>query len=195
MDLERFLSQEKAAIVDRWLRLVLGTYPPDAAIRMKKETNEFANPVGSTMEYGIQGIYEEFLQGSDPEKINPYLDRIIRIRAVQDFTPDQALAFIFHLKKVVREMVAERQKKIAESGGSRKTEPLEVTMEDMLAFESRVDHLALLAFKVYSQCREKLYEVRLGELKMRTFRLLQRSNLLAEVPEWTQQGSEGGCTL
>jgi len=188
MDLEKFLSQEKATIVERWLELVLETYPPQTTTLMKKETNQFANPVGYSMRHGIESICEEFLKGLDPEKVNPILDGIIRIRAIQNFTPSQAIGFVFSLKQVVRQLLDEARDKAKKK--DKEGEQILVSAEEMIAFDSKVDHLALLAFDVYSKCRENLYEVRVSEVKDRTFRLLQRANLLAEIPEWNP-GSAG----
>jgi hypothetical protein len=193
MDLEKFLSQEKATIVERWLDLVLETYPPQTATLMKKETNQFANPVGYSTRHGLESIYEEFLGGLAPEKVNAVLDGIIRIRAVQDFTPSRAIGFVFSLKQVVRQLLEEAREK-ARKKGDAGTEPL-VSAEEMEAFDSKVDHLALLAMDVYSQCREKLYEVRVGEVKNRSFRLLQRANLLVEIPEMESGVRRRGKTL
>jgi hypothetical protein len=108
----------------------------------------------------------------DCEKLSSHLDRIIRIRAVQDFSPAQAISFIFFLKQVVRD---ELQSDIHEN---------RISTSELVAFDAKVDELALLAFNIYMQCRERLFEVRLNEFKNRTHRLLQRANLLAEIPEW-----------
>jgi hypothetical protein len=40
-------------------------------------------------------------------------------------------------------------------------------MEELSALETRIDRLALLAFDCYMKCREKIYEIRLGELRRR----------------------------
>ena len=181
MDLEKFLSQEKATIVERWLEHVLETYSPQAATLMKKETNQFANPVGYSLRHGIESIWEEFLQGLEPEKVKPFLDSIIRIRAVQEFTPSQALQFVFGPKRIVRRLIEEARQKAVKK--NKKEEEFLVSADQMETFDSKVDHLALLAFDVYSKCRETLYEVRLSEVKNRSFRLLQRANLLAEIPD------------
>jgi hypothetical protein len=37
-----------------------------------------------------------------PDTVSTFLDGIVRIRAVQNFAPSEAVAFIFHLKKVIR---------------------------------------------------------------------------------------------
>ena len=43
--------------------------------------------------------------------------------------------------------------------------------------ESKIDTMALLAFDIYMKCREKIYEIKLDEVKgerERLFRLLER---------------------
>lgn len=181
MKLEKFLTQEEHAVLTRWFDLVVETYPPQTANLLKKESNQFANPVGHTLKQGMQGVYKELLEGLNPEKVSPILDKIIRIRAIQDFTPAQAVSFVFVLKRVIRE---ELNKEIwKELIGS----------DELTAFESRIDEMALLAFNVYMSCREKLYEVRLNEVKNRTYRLLQRANLLAEAP-WHEPGAGDSIT-
>ena len=172
MNLDHFLSEQRNTIVKKWFNCVLESYAPETSRLLQKESNQFANPVGHTILHGIQAVYDEFLHGMDGEKLSPHLDRIIRIRAVQDFSPAQAILFVFFLKQIVRD---ELQNHIHEN---------QIPSSELAAFESKVDQLALLAFNIYAQCRETLYEVRLNEFKMRTFRLLQRANLLAEIPEW-----------
>jgi hypothetical protein len=175
MDLNSYLEKERNAIIKKWVSCVIETYAPETATLLKKESNQFANPVGHTLLHGIQAVYDEFLHSMDPEKLSPHLDRIIRIRAVQDFTPAQAISFILSLKQIVRN---ELEQDIHQN---------QVSSTELVAFEARVDELALLAFNIYVQCRERLAEVRLNELKNRTFRLLQKADLLAEFPEWERK--------
>jgi len=175
MDLGRFLLQERKAIVDKWFQAVTETYAPETVRLLKAESNEFANPVGHATHHGLEGVYNEFIRESKADKISPFLDRIIRIRAIQEFSPSQAVAFVFLLKHIVRVRLKD----------AAQIEP--VSSEDLAAFDSRVDGLALLAFDIYMQCREKLFEVRVAEVKSQTHRLLQMANLLGEIPE---QGSE-----
>ena len=172
MNLDNFLSQQRNTIIKKWFNCVVESYAPETSRLLQKDSNQFANPVGHTILHGIQAIYDEFLRNMDGEKLSPHLDRIIRIRAVQDFSPAEAISFVFSLKQIVRD---ELQHHIHEN---------QISSSEIAAFESKVDQLALLAFNIYMQCREKLYEVRLNDFKARTFRLLQRANLLAEIPEW-----------
>ena len=171
MELEQFLLSEKRALVSNWFDLVASTYPPETTRLLKKESNQFANPVGHTIFHGLKDLFERFLEGAPRDSLTSSLDGIIRIRAIQDFSPSQALAFVFRLKNVVADRLEDETLKERFSA------------EDLSAFYGKVDELALLAFDIYMQCREKLYEVRVTEVKNRTFRLLQRANLLEELAD------------
>ena len=166
MVLEHLLSQKRAPILERWFGLILDTYPADSSRFFKQEKDRFANPVGYTISLEIETLFDELLHGMNPAKLSASLDNIIRIRAVQDFSPSQAVAFVFLLKKAVRE---ELESKI------RKNQ----LFEELLKFESRIDELALRAVNIYMGCREKIYETRVNEVKAereRVFKLLERTN-------------------
>jgi hypothetical protein len=170
MKLEKHLTQKKALIVRRWLDLIFETYPADAHRFLRKQKDRFANPVGTTITKEIENLYDELIKGLEPHRVSALLDRIIRIRAVQDFSPSQALTFVFHLKKAIRE---ELQNEILEDRLSK----------DLSAMESRIDDLALLAFDVYMNCREKLYEIKANEAKNQVSRLLKRAGMIVELPD------------
>lgn len=170
MVLKNLLIQKKATIVKRWFDMILETYPPEAAKFFKQEGNRFANPVGYVLLREIESLYREILAGVDAEKIASFLDKIIRIRAIQDFSPSEAVAFVYFLKKVIREELASE---IHENG----------LYEDLLKFDTRIDELALIAFDIYMQCREKIYEIRVDEVRNRVFSLLKRANLIGDVSE------------
>ena len=109
MNVEKFLYEKKSTILKKWLDQILDTYPDDAKRFLKEQKDPFANPVGNTISREIQHLYDEFLKGIDPEKMSPILDRIIRIRAIQDFSPSQAVSFIFILKGIAALPVAEKK--------------------------------------------------------------------------------------
>ncbi|MBW1888153.1 MAG: RsbRD N-terminal domain-containing protein, partial [Deltaproteobacteria bacterium] len=160
MKLETLLTQNRSTIVKRWLDQILDTYPAETYKFLKKQKNQFANPVGYTLSEEIDHLYGELLQGVDSDRTTPILDGIIRIRAVQDFSPSQAVGFIFLLKGVIRERL--------------KTEIRDNRLSyELTMFESGIDDLALLAFEVYMRCREKLYEIRAKKKKNQVYRLLK----------------------
>ena len=167
MPLIDHLTRKKTAILKRWLNVIFESYPPETAVFLKKEKDHFDNPVGSRISQGLDGLYDAFIQEPDKDKVLNFLDEIIRIRALQDFSPSQALAFIFLLKHVIREELADPIR--AEKLGA-----------EMLELESRIDGLGLLAFDVYSKRREKIYEIRANEMKGRVSLLLRKAGITDE---------------
>ncbi len=170
MKLTKLLAQKKAPIVGRWLDLIFETYPDDAQRFLTKQKDRFANPVGTTISKEIENLYDELIEGLEPDRVSPLLDRIIRIRAIQDFSPSQALNFVFLLKKAIKK---ETSNEILEDNLS----------EDLAIMESRIDDLALLAFDIYMNCREKLYDIRANEAKNQVSRLLQQAGMISEIPD------------
>jgi hypothetical protein len=59
-------------------------------------------------------------------------------------------------------------------------------LEEWLEFQSRIDQLALLAFDIYMECREKICEIRVNEARAdreMAFRLLERMSFTKGEPE------------
>jgi hypothetical protein len=162
--LNTHLSAKKAAILGRWLTSIYESYPPETAIFLRKEKDHFDNPVGYRISQGLEGLYGALLQEMETDQILACLDEIIRIRALQDFAPSQALAFIFLLKNIIRQELAEEIRK-------------EDLAQEVLDLESRIDGLALLGFDVYSKRREKIHEIRASEMKSRISALLRRAGI------------------
>ena len=170
MRLEELLRQKKSTILDRWFDVIVETYPAETRRFLKELKNRFANPVAHEISRGIEGIFEQLLKGGELEDASSFLDKVIRIRAVQEFAPSSAVAFVLDLKRVIRkEMASESQSALIP--------------DELAEFESRIDRLALLAFDMYVRCREQIYELRVKEVKKRVGRLLERANLICNVSE------------
>ena len=161
------LAHKKSALVKRWFDIVMEPYPADTSGILKNQKKQFTNPVGYTISHGLENIFDKLIneQGADFEGMVPFLDSIVRIRAVQDLKPSQALSFVFHLRNAIREELASETKEFC---------------AEMATLESRIDAIALISFDIYVQCREKVYELKANEVKNRTFRLLQMANLVSE---------------
>lgn len=152
MVLEELLSQKRTTILKRWFELIVETYPANVSIFLAQEHDRFLNPVGYTIALEIIALYDGLLKGLEAENLMSPLDKIVKIRAVQDFTPGEVVAFIFLLKKALREELENHLWKNQFSA-------------DLLEFESRIDELALLAMETYIQCREQIQEIKLNELR------------------------------
>ena len=173
--LERLLAERRDVVLEQWLDLILGTYPADSFRFFKKQKDPFHNPVGHTLRQETAVLYDALRSGCIPEEVETALDGIARIRAVQDGSATQAVAFIFLLKNVVREHCAEHLGDARMRG-------------ELFEFESRVDGLALSLFDHYMKFREKIYAIRLRETQKRSFHLTEKS---AEI----LRGSDGKVSL
>ena len=169
MQLENRLSQKKDTILKKWFDQVIKTYPEETSKFFGRRSDPFSNPVGSTVFHGLEAILKELVHGMDHETLKSFLDPIVRIRAVQNFSPSEAVSFVFDLKSVVRECFA-------------KDMPEGPDVDALLEFESKIDTLSLIAFDIYAACREKISELKTSEMRRTTFRALERANLITENP-------------
>jgi len=169
MQIATLLSQKKPVILGRWLTVIYESYPPETAIFLRKEKNHFDNPAGYRLSEGLEGLYDALVQEMEREKVLAWLDEIIRIRALQNFSPAQALAFIFLLKNVIRQELAEEIQK-------------ENLAAQMLDLESRIDGLALLGFDVYTKRREKIFEMKANEARRSISGLMRKVGIGDDSP-------------
>ena len=134
MDAER-------AILEQWVARTIESYPEEAVPFLTGNKDPFRNPVGHTLRESLALLWHELLGAMDRSAILSALDAIIRLRAVQNFTPSEAVRFVFELKPLARN--------IHLAGGE--------------SLEDRIDELALMAFDQYMKCREQLAELRAKE--------------------------------
>ena len=71
---------------------------------------------------------------------------------MQNFSPSKAVGFIFLLKKAIEETLRSEIHK-------------EPVREEWLDVNSRIDEMALRAFDLYMDCREKICEIRVNKAR------------------------------
>ena len=167
MELEALLEKQGAAIAQKWFDRFVETYPSDTSQFLRQQTDPFANPVGDTTRKNLEAILQELLNGMNHDRLVSLLDPIIRIRAVQDFAPSDAIGFIAHLKDVIRE---EAKSKLSDP---------ELVI-GLLQFEKKIDSLNLIAFDIYMSCREKIYQIKANQEQERTLKAFRRAGLIAD---------------
>ncbi len=116
------------------------------------EKNQFSNPVGSIISKNAKAIYDEIIGETDFDQVSLLLIDIIKIRAIQNFTPADAVQFIFQLKEIVKAEIKE------EIG-------LDKMAVQFIRFETVIDKTVLIAFNLYMQAREKVFQIRMNEAK------------------------------
>lgn len=176
MGLKKKLKERKSAVSKAWLDRILETYPHRTAAAWTKEKDPFANPVGHTLRESTRAIVSGLLDGAEPDALAELLEPIVKVRSIQEFSPSQALSFVYVLKEVVREELADGLK-----------EPK--LLEELSRFDSEIDRLALLSFDIYTKCRERVCELRINEVKRSVSSLLRRAELIVDDPE-PEQGQD-----
>jgi hypothetical protein len=76
----------------------------------------------------------------------------MHLRSVQDFTPSQAVAPLNAVKHITRDVLV----------ADKETKPL---IGELYDFEFSVDLVVLAAFDLYVECREKIYKIRVDEIR------------------------------
>ncbi len=171
MMIEDLLEEKKSDIVERWFDAVIESYPDGTAHFLKNQKDLFANPVGSNIYSGLNALMDCLIKKHDETVIKDFLDPIIRIRAVQTmFSPSQATAFIFDLKKIIRDIL-KKELKNSETG------------DKLSSFERKIDDLGLIAFDLFMECREKIFELKANQEKTKVYRAFERAGLIVEIQE------------
>ncbi len=171
------LWPQKEAIGKRWVDAVHGSYPFETIGFLRTRKDRFANPVGYRTESAALALVDVcFSEKPDEAALLAALEEIVRVRAIQDFTPEAAVGIFFAMKDIVREVVI--------ASGQ-----MSACLPALLALESRIDAVALMAFGVYARCREKLHHLRVEEFKRQHSQMLRFASL---HPHPEQQEEPGG---
>ena len=128
----------------------------------KQAKDQFANPVGANIRAGLTKIFQLIATEADQQDFADPLDQVVRIRAVQEFTPAQAVEPLFELKWVVKQVFSA-------------DENCRSLLSELAPFDRDVDRVVLMAFDMYMNCRDRLYQARIRELKSGSYILTDSS--------------------
>lgn len=171
MDFVQILNTHRSEVIKRWFDFVIKTYPADSSRFLVNVKDPFANPVGATSLKCLEDVFDALVTGKTRNEIVPLLDPVIRVRAVQEFIPSSSVSFVFHVKTLVRDLL-EKEIKAGD-----------ISRSDLEQFDARVDGLCLIAFDIYMNCREQIFKFRADHVKSRTLKLLEKADILCEVPD------------
>ena len=161
MNLSELLGKERPAVLKVWRKRIAETYPPQTAKFVLSPKDASRNPIGHTITEGTEAVYDALLGNADRGALEESLDGLVRLRAVQDFRPSEAVGFVFQLRAAAEDVLAGHPDVLPE-------------------LSDRIEEIALAAFDVYSACREKIYELRAKQMRDRSYMLMKRAGLLWE---------------
>ena len=172
MNVAQALKNKESKILAIWTERTLDSYTSSGFF--KKSLDLFANPVGVNIRNSLTSLFKLIMTETDPQAFAEPLDQIIRIRAVQQFTPAQAVAPILELKWVVKQVFS-TEKEYRE------------LLPELAVFDCEVDRVALTAFDLFMQCRDQLHEARIRELKSGSYILTDSACASAAIRDNLQE--------
>jgi hypothetical protein len=155
-----FWAIHRQAIVDAWVARVFDEYPGPTRAFLRAETDPFRNPIGAAFRDALPRLSDQIVGEMNGDVLLAALDDVIRIRAVQDLLPSEAVRFVAELKAVVRDVAR----------------GAETTIEPTLSvLDGRIDQVAQLAVEAFARCRQRLAEIRVNEARRQVSELERRS--------------------
>ncbi|MFP3981154.1 MAG: RsbRD N-terminal domain-containing protein [Desulfobacterales bacterium] len=165
------ISARRQRWIGKWLDALMQTYPDESARFFKDTKDPFANPVGATMKKGITDLFDVVTaEAFDPEAAHTALEPMIRVRAIQEFTPSQAVSFVTEIKSIVH----------SDAGSSAQAHP---QAEKLRQIADNADRALLAAFDIYVNCKKQVYQLRARQARDSVSQLLIKKGLISELPD------------
>ena len=156
------LARQEDDIARQWLEKTGRSYPSKTAAFVAAQEDPFANPVGDRARRTARAFARVLVTPcplpEEEEELTAAVEDLMRVRAVQALTPEEAVGPFFFMKAILRASAA------AVRGG-------ETAAGGLSELEARVDGIVLAAFGHYSRCRETLFAIRADEMQRRQLRL------------------------
>lgn len=146
--LHKLMNDKKQTVLIRWQKAAMDSGTHKDGFKSPKPGGRFSDPMTFLVEKSTEEMWE-WLIDADATDLYSALENICRLKAVQDDSPAKALGFIFDLKQIIRDELAEGKEYIP----------------GILELDKRIDEIALLAFDIYSRCRARIYELQINEIK------------------------------
>ena len=187
MDIAELCSNRREALVDRWVNRFFASYPLDSKGFMRTSRDRFANPVGETTRHSALVLFDAVIgMDAEPDTVKQALHDLIWIRAVQDMPPAKAVGALYLLKDILRSDVLPECLKPELAGQN--------MLNAYLDMESRIDTLGLMALDMYSEARERVFRIRVEEVKRSQSQVIRLAKLRREqaesAPETENRGVE-----
>ena len=206
MSLKQHLAEKKSVIIEKWIAAVHGTYPFGTIGFLRTQQNPFVNPVGERTKVAAEAFVSALLEsgeasgagtpetGGTADKMAAALDEFMRVRAIQDFSAEEAVGVFFALKQIISEVLEESPYLPGRPGHAEQTGPSHKSggsgeaaeerggkeffarqLRERLELESNIDALAVMAFGSYARHRDLLADLRVKEFKRRHSQVIRRA--------------------
>ena len=163
MKIKDLLLENQTKLTDKWFKAIIDTYPAESDKLFIDIKDKFANPVGNAFREALPVIFESIVGSAGDEETQKALAAVIRIRAVQDYTPAEAVSYLFILKDVLRSELIDKTE-------SKKD------LKAYLEIESNIDQAACITFGLYMEMKEKIFELKANQVKNTFGKMVDKLN-------------------
>ena len=160
--LSRFIEKNQEALNADWVKAVANTYEGEGAAFIHDKEDSIANPMGYSIRQMASTVLGCLASGCDKQELASSILPVVQSRAVQGFNASGAVSFVVLLRDVVSALARKQ-------GAG---EELSRELDDA------VIGLMNLSFDLYSDCREKLSEIKVEELKRNLYMMLRKSDIV-----------------
>lgn len=158
-------KKHKEKILSQWLADFLRHHSIDAIGVSRTVNDRFLNPVGHVIKNANIHLYDAILGNDiDAKEISSHMQELMRVQAVQQLSPAQALAPFTALKQHIYTLTEHSLKD-------------KTLFKQYLEIINRIDTLMLMAFDIYVQDKENLFQIRVKELKSAQSQILRFAQL------------------
>ncbi|MDR1184824.1 MAG: RsbRD N-terminal domain-containing protein [Coriobacteriales bacterium] len=145
------LDEKRTHILSAWQSVVASRYGSNAPVG-QAAVKRFSYPIEHVLNKGMSELLDWLIDGNESTDVQPYLEDICKLRAVQDYSPANALSFIFDLKDVTWTTL-------------KASDSLSTQVMELRDVEHRIDSLMLMAFDEYSKHRARIAQIRIDEMR------------------------------
>lgn len=170
MTLQDIFREHRDTLIAEWTEAMLGTYPFETVGFLRSRKDQFSNPVGHITSAAAEAMYDAIAgEDVDLNVITTALEDLVKVRAIQQFSPEQALGVLCIVKPLLRKKLMPQ---VREHG----------LFDAWLDAESRIDSLLLMGFGFHAACREKLHMMKVDEYKNRYAQVIRRAERIVDNP-------------
>lgn len=182
MNITKLCNERRDALLPRWTELFFAAHPLESPGFLRTQADPFANPVGRIVREALPVLYDAVAgNNADPDTVRRALADLVRLRAVQDMPPAQAVGPLFLLKTLLREAVLPEA--LRQGSGNSGDSGTAAHLNEYLAAESRVDSLGLMALDLYAGDREKVFNLRVEEIKRSQSQIVRWATLRQDTAD------------
>ena len=167
MSIKNLLTEHRERIIAEWLAEVERGYPLSSAGYLRASSHPFLNPAGLRHREAVEAMLDYLRNETARENLDSALEELMRVRAVQDFTPETGFSLIYALKRILHRICGPELEEHAKNAG----------LEEFRRLEEKLDGLMLLALGAYVRCRDKVAELRVEEFKRRHSQIFRLAGL------------------